>query len=156
MKIKPNKKVAAFAFVNTIIDFAKTFKLNDLWAMETNGLSKTWKYLLRLIRIIVVAIKGFNDNKVMLQASALTFYSILSVVPIVAMIFGIAKGFGFDDFIKTKIIENFEGQAEVANYILNFAQNFLEKSKGGVIAGVGCGYVVLGCNEGVEQHRRFV
>ena len=137
MKIKSSKKVAPIAFLNTLIQFAKTVRLKDLWVMETNGLSKTWKYLLRLTRIIVVAIQGFNENKVMLRASALTFYSIISIVPVVAMIFGIAKGFGFDDFLKSKIVENFEGQEEVANYILNFAQNFLEKSKGGVIAGIG-------------------
>lgn len=132
--MKKSKRISNFA---AFVKFAKNFILKDLWTIETNQLPRLWQSFIRLVRIIFIAVKGFNDDRILLRASALTFYSILSVVPVVAMAFGIAKGFGFDTFLKTKIIENFEGQEEVMNYILNFADNFLEKSKGGIIAGAG-------------------
>ena len=45
--------------------------------------------------------KEFRVNQIQLRASALTYYSLLSIVPIAAMAFGIAKGFGFDKQLET-------------------------------------------------------
>ena len=50
--------------------------------------------LIRMLRIVVLAVKGFDEDKCMLRASALTFYTLLSIVPVVAMLFAVGKGFG--------------------------------------------------------------
>jgi len=72
-----------------------------------------------------------------LRASALTLYSLLGIVPVLAMAFGIAKGFGFERFLQKDLLERFQGQEEVAIRIIDFAHSLLEATKGGVIAGVG-------------------
>jgi membrane protein len=59
------------------------------------------------------------------------------VVPVVAMAFGIAKGFGFEKRLEKQILENLQGQEEVAQQIIGFSQSFLENTKGGLIAGIG-------------------
>jgi membrane protein len=74
---------------------------------------------------------------VQVRASALTYYTLLSLVPIAAMVFGIAKAFGFDERLRTAIVEGFESQTEVSMYILNFAEKYISNIKGGVIAGIG-------------------
>jgi membrane protein len=74
---------------------------------------------------------------VQLRASALTFYSMLSLVPIVAIAFAIAKGFGLDENLKQAIIENSSFQTEVTDWLLNNASSALEKTRGGYIAGIG-------------------
>jgi membrane protein len=64
----------------------------------------------------------------------------LSVVPIAAMAFGIAKGFGFESKLEASIREKVVGQeklAEVIEYILEFANSMLQNINGGIIAGVG-------------------
>ncbi len=95
------------------------------------------RFLLRQIRIFRLAFKGFNEDKVQLRASALTYYSLLSIVPLVAMIFGIAKSFGVESYLKEQLLTNFSGQETVLEWILTFVDRYLSHIKGGVIAGVG-------------------
>ncbi|MFT5388112.1 MAG: membrane protein, partial [Candidatus Omnitrophota bacterium] len=74
-----------------------------------------------------------------LRASALTFFSLLSIVPVVAMAFGIAKGFGFENLLEEKLLVSFTGQEEVIAQVVGFARNMLDNTQGGLIAGVGVG-----------------
>jgi len=109
----------------------------DVWKTPLHNKSKRYSFLIHQIRIILLAFKGFMEDRVSLRASALTFYSLLSVVPIAAMGFGIAKGFGFDNKMEEFIIANFKGQEEVMNYIINLSYNVLENVEGGLLAGIG-------------------
>jgi membrane protein len=61
----------------------------------------------------------------------------LSVVPVLAMVFGIAKGFGFEKSLEKTILKAVEGQEEVALRIIGFAKALLENVKGGLVAGIG-------------------
>lgn len=119
--------------IKELIDFITT----DIWRIPLRELPKTKSFFIKQLRIILLALRGFAENKVQLRASALTFYSLLSIVPVVAMIFGIAKGFGFQDKLQQELIKAFEGQQEVLEYILDFSQRLLENAKGGFIAGAG-------------------
>lgn len=94
-------------------------------------------FLIRQIRIIILAIRGFIEEKVSMRASALTFYTLLSVVPIVAMAFGVAKGFGFEAKMEQFITENFKGQEEVMNWIISLSKSVLVDVEGGLLAGIG-------------------
>jgi membrane protein len=72
------------------LNFIKT----DIWRLRLKDHSKGKSFLIRLLRIVVLAVRGFNENKCKFRASALTFFSLLSIVPVIALMFGIAKGFG--------------------------------------------------------------
>lgn len=109
----------------------------DVWRIKANKLSKTRSFFIRQLRIILLAIRGFLEDKCQLRASALTFFSLLSIVPVVAMAFGIAKGFGFEKKLEVQLLDKFQGQEEVIGRVISFAQVFLENTKGGVIAGIG-------------------
>jgi membrane protein len=113
------------------------FIKEDVWRISLKDKPKYFKWLIMPLRVLLIAFRGFKEDKVSLRASALTFYSMLSVVPVVAMGFGIAKGFGFEKMLEKQLAENFADQQEVFNYILTFANSFLENTKGGVIAGIG-------------------
>ena len=93
--------------------------------------------LIRLVRTLVMAVKDFSRNHGTLRASALTFFTLLSLVPVAAMAFGIAKGFGFERRLQKELLENFSAQQEVVQQVIGFAQNMLENTKGGMIAGIG-------------------
>ena len=113
------------------------FLQTDIWRIRARTLSGQKFFWIRQLRIVLLAIRGFAEDKCQLRASALTFYSLLSVVPVVAMAFGIAKGFGFEKMLEEKLMTQLQGQEEVATKIIGFAQSFLENTQGGVIAGVG-------------------
>jgi len=123
--------------IGTLIKELINFITTDIWRIPLRELPKTKSFFIKQLRIILLAVRGFSENKVQLRASALTFYSLLSIVPVIAMIFGIAKGFGFQDKLKQELISILEGQQEVLEYILDFSQRLLENAKGGFIAGAG-------------------
>ncbi len=112
-------------------EHVKRYVIKDLWTLELDQMSKAKKILFKAIRTIALAYRGFNEDKVNLRASALTFYSIISVVPVVAMAFGIAKGFGFEQKMQILLQENLKGQEEVATWIISFAGNMLSNVQGG-------------------------
>ncbi len=119
--------------VSNIINFLKT----DIWRIRLKDLPRKKSFFIKQLRIILLALRGFNEHKNRLRASALTFYSLLSIVPVVAMAFGVAKGFGSDKSLEKQLLEKFPGQEDVLMQVTGFARSLLEETKGGMIAGIG-------------------
>ena len=65
----------------------------DIWNIQSRHLSGKKSFLLRQLRLILLAARGTREDRLQLRASALTFYTLLAIVPIMAMAFAIAKGF---------------------------------------------------------------
>ncbi|MGD0756710.1 MAG: YihY/virulence factor BrkB family protein [Bacteroidales bacterium] len=113
-------------------------RMNDaIWNTSLSEISKRKSFILKQMRIIVLAARGFSNDKVNLRASALTFYSLLSVIPVAAIAFAIAKGFGLDQNLKQMIIDKFQSEQEVLKWLLQNAENAIAQTKGAYIAGVG-------------------
>jgi YihY family inner membrane protein len=93
--------------VERIIHFLKV----DVWRFRGCEISRPLYILIRYLRIILLAVRGFGEDKCQLRASALTFYTILSIVPIMAMLFGIAKGFNLDSRLKERLLGDETGLA---------------------------------------------
>jgi membrane protein len=122
--------------VTWVLDKLK--RLNDLiWHTPLSEISKGKTFLLKQLRIFILAAQGFSNDKVSLRASALTFYSLLSVIPIAAIVFAIAKGFGLDQTLQDQIIKKSESEQEVLKWLLQNARIAIEKTSGGYIAGIG-------------------
>jgi len=113
------------------------FLTEELWRIPRKELPLVKSILLKQLRIIVLALRRFSKDKCTLRASALTFYTLLSIVPVLALAFGIAKGFGFEALLQQKIFELFQGQEEVIERAIVFSQSLLDNARGGVIAGIG-------------------
>ncbi len=91
----------------------------------------------KFTKVIVFAVKGFREDRCDLRASSLTLFTLLSIVPVMAMAFGIAKGFGFKEILEKRVLELFAGQEQVIQNVLSFSSNLLEKTKGGLMAVLG-------------------
>jgi len=113
------------------------FITTDIWHIESKNASWGKSFFLRQLRVIILAFRGFNEDKLQLRASALTLYSLLAIVPVLAMVFAVAKGFGFDTLLQDQLITRFPGQQEVLVTAIEFAKNLLAKTRGGLIAGIG-------------------
>jgi membrane protein len=115
----------------------RKFIQEDIWRIRANGLPPLKAFGIRYLRILLAAGNAFQEHRCQLRASALTFFTLLSIVPIVAMAFGIAKGFAFEKILEEKILERFPGQEEILLEVFGFANSMLANTKGGLIAGVG-------------------
>ncbi|MDD5775275.1 MAG: YihY/virulence factor BrkB family protein, partial [Candidatus Omnitrophica bacterium] len=120
-----------------MIKKALSFIQTDIWRIRSAALPKRKSFFLKLLRIVLLGVRNFDQDKCNLRASALTYYSLLSIVPILAVAFGIAKGFGLEKLLEKVIIERLPGQEEIVSNMIGFSHALLENTKGGLVAGIG-------------------
>lgn len=113
------------------------FLTTDIWRIRRKDLPRPRSFVIRLLRIILLTFRGLAEDRCQLRASSLTFYSLLSIVPVLAMIFGIAKGFGFEKNLREILLERLAGQEQVAIRVIDFSHALLDNVKGGLVAGIG-------------------
>jgi len=119
--------------VSRFINFIK----GDIWRIRLKDLPRKQSFLIKQLRVFLLSVRGFDEDKCQLRASALTFYSLISIVPVAAMAFGVAKGFGFEKRFERQLLEQFQGQEEIITRVIAFAHSLLINTKGGLLAGVG-------------------
>ena len=113
------------------------FLTTDIWRIRLSELSGAKWFLIKLLRICILSVRGLVEDKIQLRASSLTFYTALSIVPVIAMLFGISKGFGYEKVLQNQLMERLEGQGEIVTRIIEYSNSLLENTKGGMIAGIG-------------------
>ena len=120
-----------------IVEKTARFLSVDIWCLKKEELSRSRAAGLTALRIAAMTVKDYMRDNCALRASALTFYSLLSIVPVVALAFGISKGFGLEQRLESQLHQRFAGQEEVISRVIDFARSLLENTKGGLIAGIG-------------------
>lgn len=109
----------------------------DIWMItdaEVKGMRQTGYNFLKTVSL---AVRRFNEDSLQRKASALTYSTLLSVVPVFAILLAIAKGFGFNNIIENQLFDYFAGQKEVMQQMLTIVDSYMEHAKGGVFVGVG-------------------
>ncbi len=119
------------------IQKARVFFKQDIWRIRSTNLPPGKSFFLNLVRVLLLSIRGFDEDKCQLRASALTFYSLVSVVPVAAMAFGIAKGFGFEKLLEEQLRSKLAGHEDILANVIQFSHALLANTQGGLIAGVG-------------------
>ncbi len=129
---------SAFSMVDYRLMVQKVVRFisRDMWHIRAKKLPLGQSLWLRPLRALVLSFTEFNRDNCSLHASALTFFCLLSIVPVFAMAFGIAKGFGLEKLLHERLME-LDGQQEVIQQVIQFSESMLQNTKGGVIAGVG-------------------
>jgi len=101
---------------------------------DMNLFKRLWHTIQRLGHILW---DRLESNQSFLRASSLSFQSVFTIVPLLAVMFGIAKGFGLEILLQNILQEEFHDQQEVINYFIQFGYRLLEQTRGGLIAGIG-------------------
>ena len=113
------------------------FREGRLWSAD----AAQWRWPRRVVfhslRRMVLAVELFIDRNLSGHAAALTYSSILGAVPILAIIFAIARGFGFGQLIEEKLTASVRFTPEMTETIMSFVNSYLERARGGVFIGVG-------------------
>lgn len=121
----------------TIIKNAWIFVSKTMWGIRLNKLDPRKGFLVKQLRILSLAVQGFNEDKCLTKASALTYYTLFSIVPVLALVFAIAKGFGFDANLKAQLSAKYSEYGSVLSNAFIYADSLLATTKGGIIAGFG-------------------
>jgi membrane protein len=113
------------------------FIKEDIWMISDKDLNMVQRSGINVLKIMLLSVKGFSRDLCPLRASALTLYTLLSIVPVIALLFGIAKGFGFEEKLEQQLMEQASDQDSMMLQLIEFSQNMLSSTKGGVVAGIG-------------------
>ena len=111
-------------------------------------------FVYKIVRIFVFSLKVFHRRELYLKASLLTFYSLISIVPILTIILAIGKGFGFDEFLQTQLLETFKEQQDIFSTAFRFSSAIIGHIKTQAIVGIGVLFLffsVFGLFENIEK-----
>jgi membrane protein len=113
------------------------FVTYDIWRITTQDVTGIYKWLISIAKALILSVRFFLSDRMQEKASALTFSTLLAIVPLLALILGVAKGFGIQDDIERTLIQALPGQTEAITYGFEFAANYLAHTKTSVIMGLG-------------------
>ena len=116
------KKIIEF-FTETI--FLKEFR------------SSWMNWLARQYKLFFYTARGLQEHGTLVRCAALTFYTLISIVPILALVFAIVKGFGIIEDLIANLYSIFPNTPEIVDYVVEFANKALENTKSGLVAAVG-------------------
>ena len=167
LKVKKVKSTPRQDLRKLIANFFSFIRV-DIWRMRLADLPFGKSFLIKQLRIVILALRGYDEDRCLLRASSLTFYTLLSIVPVAAMFFGIAKGFGFENRLAKELVDKFPGQEQIVNQVIAFSQSLLKQTQGGIIAGIGMlvlfwsvlkvlGHIEMALNDiwGIKEHRSW-
>jgi len=83
----------------------RQFLLHDVWDIDVSSMSAGKSFPVRIVRIFQLVVKGFKEDDLPVHASALTFVTLMSLVPMLAVAFALLRGFGFGQDEITKLLE---------------------------------------------------
>ena len=124
--------------IRRIIYFLKV----GVWEVQPKDLPFYNRFGVKLLRVIILSFKGFKNDECPIRSSALTYFSLLSIVPVIAVAFAIAKGFGLEQVLEAEIAKALSAQKEVMTYLLEFSKKMLNTTKSGLLAVIGVGFLL--------------
>ena len=113
------------------------FLTYDIWRITESEVTRTKYSIYNIIKTIYLCIDRFIEDRIMTKAAALTYSTLLATVPILAILFAIARGFGFSNIMEHHVHHSLGGNTETTQTILQFVDSYLYETKGGLFIGEG-------------------
>lgn len=107
----------------------KNFFNDDIWRMELEELSRAKARSIKYMKVLLITIKTFSAEKIGFQAVALSFFSTMSVVPFIAIVFAVTGGLGLADKLKEFLYAYFNNSQQAVESVLGFAQNIIDTAQ---------------------------
>ncbi len=124
--------------MNQRIQHIREFIQYDLWRQPHMSVHDPKKRLgYRILQTIILFGRGFKDKALNVRANSLSFSLLFAFVPMVAGVFAIARGFGFEELLKERISTSFLAEANIAPMIIEWVERYLETARDGLFLGIG-------------------
>lgn len=125
------KKEGLFARIGGALASAWEFAYKGVWRSTKNTI---W---VRIVKTLNLTVTSFFDRDLQTRAASLTFDTLLALVPALALIFAIGRGFGLQDLLRDQLFTYFPAQKEAIKTAVTFVDSYLNESTQGVFVGVG-------------------
>ena len=105
--------------------------IHDVW----DDSRSVW--FVKTVKIINLSIRSYLDRDLQMRSCALTYNTVLAVVPALAMLFAIARGFGFQNLLQSELFRYFPAQRQALETALTYVDNYLAQASQGIFIGIG-------------------
>lgn len=105
--------------------------LEGVW---TDMRSTPW---VKLVKTLNLSLRAFFNGDIQTKACALTYRTMLAIVPALALILAIGRGFGLQDVLERELVESFGSQRAVLDYAFTYVDSYLDQSSEGIFLGIG-------------------
>ena len=119
---------------NRLVDKATrtwAYVSEDVWTDTRHS----WK--IDIIKIGNLTVKSFLSADLQTRACAMTYRTLLAIVPAFALVFAIGRGFGFQNLLETQLFQIFPAQRTALQAAFKFVDSYLAHSSEGIFVGVG-------------------
>ncbi|MDR0743890.1 MAG: YihY/virulence factor BrkB family protein [Tannerella sp.] len=134
---KKKEKKSIITRISELLTRLIRFITYDIWRITENEMSGLKKGYIFLVKTIILAVRGFKREDLLTRASALTYSTLLAIVPMLAVVVGIASGFGVRETVRESLYTYFPGHKIELEKAFDFADNYLSMAQGGVFIGIG-------------------
>lgn len=118
---------------------ARIARMRAQWEYCSSGVwtdtRSNWKT--NTIKTINLAVRSFMDTDLQNRASALTYNTLLAIVPAMAMLFAIGRGFGFQNLLTSQLFNFLPAQKKALETAISFVDHYLAQASQGIFVGVG-------------------
>lgn len=113
------------------------------WFYDRKSGYRELNFLCRVTRIAEVTVRRFFSQNLNTMATALTYYTLFAVVPVLALVFGFTRGFRWEKMLKANLLGRFSEHTDAIEWIFQFADRALQNARSGVVTGVGVAVLVV-------------
>lgn len=114
-----------------------TFLNVGIWRVRREDVSYVRFLTYTIVKKLLLAIEITTTKRITSAAAALTYSTLLAIVPILAVVFAIARGFGYNKYIEEWFRDSFSSQPQAAETIIGFVNSYLIHTKSGIFLGIG-------------------
>ncbi len=133
----------------------KMFLTKDIWSFNYYQKGPLRRAVANTVKVVAIAVRTFLDDKVMTRAAALTYSTLFAIVPILALIFAIARGFGFENIVTSLFNSGIIGQNDNVDTVMKFIDQYLQYTSSGAFIGIGLLFLlfsVYSLADGIETN----
>lgn len=124
--------------MNPRIQRIREFIQYDLWRQPHMAIHAPKKRLLyRTLQTIILVARGFKDKVLVVRANSLSFALLFAFIPMTALIYAVARGFGFEELLIEQLSGTFFAEANITPVLLEWIERYLETAREGLFLGIG-------------------
>ena len=105
--------------------------------MTSKDVSPLRYFLVDVLKKVLLTVELFTTKRTTSAAAALTYSTLLAIVPILAVVFAIGRGFGYNKYIEEWFRQAMSSQSQAAEVIIGFVNSYLVHTKSGLFLGIG-------------------
>lgn len=110
--------------------------MGGVWS-DTRG---SWK--INILKTMSLTVKSFFNADLQIRAAALTYQTVLAIVPALAMLFAIGRGFGFQNLLKSQLFSYMPAQKSAWEQAFKFVDSYLAQASEGIFVGIGIPFLL--------------